>query len=154
VHPRGGTLRCVEPSRQPVAPHQHQPGAVLSNRNWSEESGAGQADREKLSQDEFNTQGGNNVTLEALKSSVAGTRSTIAANKSYRCYFTDIDDRIQSYEQIECENDAEAALRAQELLAASRFTSAEIWQGRRIVGKWGNIGVANPRRQANADSST
>lgn len=94
------------------------------------------------------------MTFESWKSSIAGARSTIAANKSYRCYFTEADDRIRSYEQIECENDAQAALKAQELLAASRFTSAELWQGRRLVGKWDNAGAASPRRQANADSST
>lgn len=97
-------------------------------------------------------------TREPRKSSAADARTTtIAANKSYRCYFTEADDRIRSYEQIECENDAQAALKAQELLAASRFTSAEVWQGRRLVGKWGNtgaIGAESPRRQTNADSGT
>jgi hypothetical protein len=99
-------------------------------------------------------QGGSNVKFESWKSSVGHARSTIAANtrsiaasKSYRCYFTEADDRIRSYEQIECENDAEAALKAQELLAASQFTSAEVWQGRRIVGKWSNTAAASPRSQ-------
>ncbi|WP_119300755.1 hypothetical protein [Dongia deserti] len=91
-------------------------------------------------------------TLEPRKSPKADARST-AANKSYRCYFTDVDDRIRSYEQIECENDAEATLEAQRLLAASRFPSAELWQGSRIVGRWGNTDAASPRRQANGDSS-
>ena len=79
-------------------------------------------------------------TLEPVKSSDSDGRSAAAASKSYRCYFTEADDRIRSYEQIECENDAEAALKAQELLAASQFTSTEVWQGRRIVGKWSNTG--------------
>jgi hypothetical protein len=61
-----------------------------------------------------------------------------AGNRHYRCYFTDDRDRIQSYEQIECEDDVQAALKAQALLAASHFTSAELWSGKRIVGKWGN----------------
>jgi hypothetical protein len=107
-------------------------------------------------------QGGSNVNFESWKSSVgnarttisANTRSTISASKSYRCYFTEANDRIQSYEQIECENDAEAVLKAQELLARSQFSSAEVWQGRRIVGKWSNTGAASPRHQANTDSST
>jgi hypothetical protein len=90
------------------------------------------------------------VTLETWKSSVPHARGTIAANKSYRCYFTEINDRIRSYEHIECENDSEAALKAQELLAASQFTSAEVWQGKRLVGKWGNTG--QPKCQTKADS--
>jgi hypothetical protein len=64
-------------------------------------------------------------------------QATTAPNGSYRCYFTDVDDRIKSFEQIECEGDADAALKAQALLAASRFTSAEVWQRSRLVGKWG-----------------
>ena len=78
----------------------------------------------------------------------------MAANKSYRCYFTDPDDRIRSFEQIECENDAAAALKAQALLAASQFTTAELWQGRRLVGKWGNTGAAKPKPETNADTSS
>ncbi len=103
---------------------------------------------------ECDTKGGSNVKFESWKSSVADVRSTIAATKSYRCYFTEVDDRIRSYEQIECENDAAAALKAQGLLAASQFTSAEVWQGRRLVGKWDNTVAASPRSQTNADSST
>jgi hypothetical protein len=64
--------------------------------------------------------------LESWNFSGADSRSTIAANKSYRCNFTDPDDRIQSFEQIECENDAEAALKTQMLLGASQFTTAEL----------------------------
>lgn len=88
------------------------------------------------------------------ESSVADGPSATAANKSYRCYFTEGDDRIRSYEQMACENDAEAALKAQELLAASQFASAELWQGKRLVGKWSNTGAASPRRETNADRST
>lgn len=92
-------------------------------------------------------------TFEPRKSSEADARSTITASKSYRCYFTDGDDRIQSFEQIECQHDAEAALKAQGLLAASPFTSAELWQGRRLVGKWSNTGAVNPGYQPSADST-
>ncbi len=88
-------------------------------------------------------------TPEPRKSSEAAARSTLAASKSYRCYFTDVDDRIQSYEQIECKDDAQAVLKAQKLLAASPFTSAELWQGARIVGKWSNTGAAPLGRRAN-----
>lgn len=56
---------------------------------------------------------------------------------SYRCYFTDEGDRIQAVEQIECDDDAGAALKAEHLLAQSKFRSAELWQGTRLVGKWG-----------------
>ena len=58
---------------------------------------------------------------------------------SYRCYFTDTDDRIKSFEQMDGEDDADVALKAQASLAASRFTSAEVWQGTRLVGKWGQV---------------
>lgn len=92
-------------------------------------------------------------TPEPRKSSEADARSTVATSRSYRCYFTDVDDRIQSYEQIECEHDAQAVLKAQKLLAASPFTSAELWQGSRIVGKWGNTGAASPGRRTNGDGS-
>lgn len=57
-------------------------------------------------------------------------------NKNYRCYFTDAGDRIRSYEQMECANDTEAALKVDELLAASQDSSAELWQGKRLVGRW------------------
>jgi hypothetical protein len=56
---------------------------------------------------------------------------------SYRCYFTDENDRIKSYEQIECPDDAAAVLKVDELLAASQYGAAELWQGKRLVGKWG-----------------
>jgi hypothetical protein len=88
------------------------------------------------------------------ESSVTGARGADTANKSYRCYFTEGDDRIRSYEQMACENDAEAALKAQELLAASQFTSAEVWQGRRLVGKWGHTGGASPMPQTNGVGGT
>ena len=57
-------------------------------------------------------------------------------NRNYRCYFTDAGDRIRSYEQIECANDTEAALKVDELLAASQDNAAELWQGERLVGRW------------------
>ena len=57
-------------------------------------------------------------------------------NKNYRCYFTDAGDRIRSYEQIDCADDSTAALKVDELLAASKFSSAELWEGKRLVGKW------------------
>ena len=68
-------------------------------------------------------------------------QTTAAPNGSYRCYFTDTDDRIKSFEQIDCGDDADAALKAQALLAVSRFTSAEVWQASRLVGKWGQVAM-------------
>ena len=91
--------------------------------------------------------------LDSSSSPRMDATNTAGPNKSYRCYFTDDHDRIQSYEQIECEGDAQAALKAQTLLATSRFVSAELWQGKRLVGKWGNAGAESSRRQANTDSS-
>ncbi len=55
---------------------------------------------------------------------------------SYRCYFTDESDRIRSFEQIECADDAAAVLKVHELLATSKYNVAELWQGERLVGKW------------------
>ena len=57
-------------------------------------------------------------------------------DKNYRCYFTDASDRIRSFEQITSSDDASAALRAEALLANSEYGSAELWQGKRLVGKW------------------
>jgi hypothetical protein len=86
---------------------------------------------------------------------VSGGRSERTYDKQeLPLLFTEVNDRIQSYEHIQCENDAEAALKAQELLAASQFASAEVWQGRRLVGKWDNTGTPGPRRQTKADRST
>ena len=56
--------------------------------------------------------------------------------KTYRCCFTDEGDRIRSYEQIECANDTEAALKVDQLLASSQDNAAELWQGKRLVGRW------------------
>lgn len=57
-------------------------------------------------------------------------------DKNYRCYFTDAGDRIRTYEQITCADDSAAALKVDELLAASDHSSAELWEGKRLVGKW------------------
>ena len=57
---------------------------------------------------------------------------------SYRCYLLSEDNRIQSSEIIEGLDDADAAIRAQELLAASKYVSAEVWVGKRLVGRWIN----------------
>jgi hypothetical protein len=59
-------------------------------------------------------------------------------SKTYRCYFTDGDDRIRTFEQIECADDAAAALEVELLLGSSRYSSAELWQGKRLVAKWAN----------------
>jgi hypothetical protein len=93
------------------------------------------------------------VTFESLKSPVANLRATSPDTRGYRCYFTGVDDRIQSYEPIECADDAEAALKAQALLTASQFASAELWQGKRIVGKWSNIVAPIANGVENADRS-
>ena len=78
------------------------------------------------------------MTFEPSISWVEDADSTSAADRSYRCYFIDHNDRIQSYEHIACEDDAQAALKAQALLAVSHFPAAELWSGKRIVGKWSN----------------
>ena len=60
----------------------------------------------------------------------------IMSHRTYRCYFTDADDRIMSCEEIACMDDSTAALKVDELLARSRHGSAELWQGERLVGRW------------------
>lgn len=87
--------------------------------------------------------------LDSFTPSEASAQNT--AHKSYRCYFTNVNDRIQSYEPIECQTDAEAALKAQELLAASEFMTAEVWQGRRLVGKWANPKASQQGAPAHAN---
>jgi len=71
-------------------------------------------------------------------------------NKSYRCYFTDGDDRIRTFEQIESADDASAALKVEDLLGSSRYNSAELWQGNRLVGKW-TSGAAKSEAKAQAE---
>ena len=93
------------------------------------------------------------MTFESLNLPVTDARSTIAPNKSYRCYFTDSNDRIQSYQQIDCPDDAAAALRVEELLAASRHGTAELWQGSRLVGKWSASPEDGPTRQSGSKES-
>jgi two-component sensor histidine kinase len=65
-----------------------------------------------------------------------GVRRMTMTDKNYRCYFTDADDRIRSYEPIACADDTAATLKVDELLAGSHFSSAELWDGKRLVGKW------------------
>lgn len=66
------------------------------------------------------------------------------ANKIYRCYFTDAADRIRTFEEIDCADDAAAALKVDELLAASQYNAAELWEGKRLVGKWAVNSPADP----------
>ena len=74
-------------------------------------------------------------------------------NKNYRCYFTDAGDRIQSYEQIASDDDTAATLKVDELLAGSKFSSAELWEGKRLVGKWAVNGHADEVAGAKDSSS-
>lgn len=60
------------------------------------------------------------------------------ASNYYRCYFIDGSDRIKSVEELECADDASAALKAERLLEESTYKSAELWSGKRLVGKWAN----------------
>jgi hypothetical protein len=54
--------------------------------------------------------------------------------RHYRCYFL-IDDRIKAAEDIGAKDDADALLRAEELLAGSSFPAIEVWQAERLVGR-------------------
>jgi hypothetical protein len=54
--------------------------------------------------------------------------------RHYRCYFL-IDDRIKAAEDIGARDDADALLRAEELLAGSSFPAIEVWQAERLVGR-------------------
>ena len=63
-------------------------------------------------------------------------------HRRYRCYFTDANDRIRAVEAIACDDDAEAMLRSEQLLASSEYRTAELWQGARLVGRLGKAQVA------------
>ena len=54
--------------------------------------------------------------------------------RHYRCYFL-IDDRIKAAEDIGAKDDADALLKAEELLAGSSFLAIEVWQAERLVGR-------------------
>jgi two-component system, sensor histidine kinase PdtaS len=71
-------------------------------------------------------------------------RTGFPLNKAYRCYFTNEHDRIQTFDIVEAVNDSEAAVRAQELVASSKHTSAEVWHGKRLIGRWVNGDFRKP----------
>ena len=50
----------------------------------------------------------------------------------YRCYLLDMD-RIAAMQVVECENDADAVLEADKILALSTCTAAEVWDRDRKV---------------------
>ena len=52
---------------------------------------------------------------------------------SYRCYFLDAADHIADFNLIECETDAQAQVRADRKLAASRYPGIELWACKRRV---------------------
>jgi hypothetical protein len=74
-------------------------------------------------------------------------------NSHYRCYFTDENDRIKGVEQINGQDDAEAALKVEHLLTSSSHKSAELWQGSRLVGKWDNTGSSDSRSKQREPAS-
>ncbi|MEK1933363.1 MAG: hypothetical protein AAAC47_27020 [Pararhizobium sp.] len=51
---------------------------------------------------------------------------------SYRCYFLN-GERIAAVKAITCDDDAEALLEADKILAGSHYLSIEIWAGPRKV---------------------
>jgi hypothetical protein len=87
--------------------------------------------------------------MTLLKPPVANRGERQMTSKNYRCYFTDAGDRIRTYEPIECQDDTAAALKVDELLAASEYSSAELWEGKRLVGKW----TVNGHASANGAAS-
>jgi hypothetical protein len=52
----------------------------------------------------------------------------------YRCYFVNNLDQIQTAQNLDCAEDAEAMLQAGELAEAQSLT-VEIWNGARLVGR-------------------
>ena len=54
--------------------------------------------------------------------------------RHYRCYFL-IDDKIKAAEDIGAKDDADALLRAEELLAGSSFSVIEVWHAERLVAR-------------------
>lgn len=65
-------------------------------------------------------------------------RTGFPTNKAYRCYFTNENDRIQTFEIIEGVDDSEVAAKARDLVASSKYPAAEVWHGSRMVGRWTN----------------
>ena len=52
---------------------------------------------------------------------------------SYSCYFLDAADHVTGFNLIECETDAQAQVRADRKLAASRCRGIELWDCERRV---------------------
>jgi hypothetical protein len=50
-----------------------------------------------------------------------------SAVASYRCYFLDFRGRVASSQAIQCEDDSEAQIRADELLVDSIHAGIEVW---------------------------
>ena len=51
----------------------------------------------------------------------------------YRCYYLDFADRIASTDVIHCDTDAQGRSRADALLAASSYSSMEVWDRDQVV---------------------
>lgn len=69
------------------------------------------------------------------------------ASLRYRCFLTDIDDRVVSVELFDCTSDAEALVSGSEALRRSRAFLAEIWEKSRLVGKWERSTATVPQWQ-------
>jgi hypothetical protein len=52
---------------------------------------------------------------------------------SYRCYFPDATNQVAAEQFVECESDALAQTRADELLADTEYPVMEVWNGVRFV---------------------
>jgi hypothetical protein len=103
------------------------------------------ADRQAFSQVE-------NWSEESGQINRAAGRKLMTNN--YHCYFTDASDRIQSFEPIECPDDATAVLKVDELLATSKYNTAELWQGKRLVGRWGtDFGNVDAKPKINSEQT-
>jgi hypothetical protein len=66
--------------------------------------------------------------------------------KRYRCCFTNGSDRVLRTEPIDGVDDASAVLQVERLLAASPHSSAQLWDGQRLVGRWAAAAHQNLER--------
>jgi hypothetical protein len=54
----------------------------------------------------------------------------------YRCYFLDNAKRIKAVEELECEQDGDALIKANAILIDMKnYPFAELWNGSRVVGE-------------------
>jgi len=60
--------------------------------------------------------------------------------RTYRCYLLSPQNKIQAAAYLDARDDADAVARAQSTFSTSPgFPAVEIWQGKRIVGRYADV---------------